>query len=364
MIIIENPEVTLKEEYALGIPAVDGPIHSVSSWAIHTKVDGDDGQTYWIDTILCVGWGADARILSVRTGEGEVRQIPDSIYKVVDFPPPRLGLRPFPRGATAVAKRDDKVVVEMEGARVEADGKTWHYVVEDKDERIKVDWVHTATGFPTWYGKDKPQAFSPHQLAYGFFWPGHVEGVLTIDGREVRIKGKGARERVYMPDACPAESGGWHEWIWFHFDELFGTMDEMKISKFKDGALNLVDEQKYLQFHAFDIEHHDWAFHPDMGVFIPTRYRVTVETDEGVLEFGARIVGAAPWAVTGEVPDFPFALLHWDEVQGTFTYKDGRKRTLTNGRAANIARQWKPYPRMLSPEALGMAPKLLDKPIL
>ena len=363
--IVKDPEITLEEEFGHGIPPKDAPDPMVSAWAMHTKVDGDDGQQYWIDTILVAGWGFDVRILSVRTGEGRVIQLPDSVYKLVDFPPPVLGLCPLPRGALRIEREKDAVRVEMPGARLDCrEDKTWHYRVEDEERGIAVDWVHTGVGFPTWYGKEEPQAFSPHSIAYGYFWPGIVEGTLTIDGRKIRVRGKGGRERTYMPDSCPAESGAWHEWIWFHFDELFGTLHEMKISQFKDGSLFLVDEQEYVPYRTFDIEHHDWAYHRGLGAFIPTRYRVTVETEAGVLEMGSRVVGAALWAVTGAVPDFPFALLHWDEVRGTFTGRDGRRRTLTGGRAANIARQWKPYPRILTPEALGVPPELAETPIL
>jgi len=362
---VKNPQVTLEDEYGRGVPSKDAPQPELSSWAIHAKLDGDDGNLYWIDTILVAGWGADVRVLSIRTGEGKVVQLRDSIYKVVDFPPPTLGVRPFPRGALKAEKQDGLVVVEMEGARIECKGgKTWHYRLEDKEKGIKVDLVQSAVGFPTWYGKEKPHAFSPHGIAYGYFWAGYVEGTLTIDGRQVRVKGKGARERTYMTDSCPAESGGGHEWIWFHFDEVFGSMDLNRLNKFKDGSLYLVNEENYQTYRTLDVEHHDWAYHRKLGAFIPTRYRVTVESDAGVLEMDSKIVGASIFAVTGSVPDFPFALLHWDTVQGTFTDKDGRKRTLTNGRAHSIFRQWKPYPRMFGPEAFGLVSSDSDTPIL
>ena len=364
-LIVENPRVTLNEEHGLGVPATDAPEPELSSWAMHAKLDGDDGKQYWIDTILVGGWGADVRVLSVREGEGEVVQLPDSIYKLADFLPPTLGVRPFPRGELTAKKENGQVLVEMQDARIECKGgKTWRYRVADREKGIKIDFVHTGVGFPTWFGKEKPQAFSAHQIAYGYFWPGYVEGTLTINDREVRVKGKGGRERTYMPDSCPAESGGGHEWIWFHFDEVFGTTHMVRLSKFKDGSLYLIDEKEYVPYRTFDVEHHDWAYHRQLGAFIPTRYRVTIESDAGVMEMDSKIVGAAIWAVSGSVPDFPFALLHWDAVHGTFTYKDGRKRALTNGRAASIFRQWKPYPRIFAPEAFGLVSEVSDAPIL
>ena len=43
----------------------------------------------------------------------------------------------------------------------------------------------------------------------------------------------------------------------------------------------------------------------------------------------------------------PFAMLDQDNLRGTFTYKDGRKRTLTNGVGGNMVRQWRPYPSFI-----------------
>jgi hypothetical protein len=141
-------------------------------------------------------------------------------------------------------------------------------------------------------------------------------------------------------------------------------MDLNRLNKFKDGSLYLTREQRYETYSTLDVEHHDWAYHPELGAFIPTRYRVTVECAAGVLQMESRIVGASIFAVSSSVPDFPFALLHWDTVQGTFTHQDGREQALSNGRAHSIFRQWKPYPRISTPEAFGLGIVRQGVPIL
>jgi hypothetical protein len=149
---------------------------------------------------------------------------------------------------------------------------------------LNPEWVHTGNGFPTWYGKEKAQAFTPHSISYGYFWSGSIEGTLTIQGRKVGIKGAGVRERYYAVDTCPAEVGGWHDWLWFHFDEMSGALDEMKISQNKDISLYLTDEKEYFQTGNFEIKHFEWAYLPSSGVFIPTHYEVSIETEAGVLD--------------------------------------------------------------------------------
>ncbi len=135
--------------------------------------------------------------------------------------------------------------------------------------------------------------------------------------------------------------------MWFHFDEMFGSLDEMKDSKHKDISLYLIDEKQYVPAGEFNIEHHDWAFDPTSGAFIPTRYNVTIETEAGVLEMTANAVSCYVASGIGEAPDSPTTLLDWDKVDGTFTYKDGRTKTLTNGLGGTLIRQWKPYPGVL-----------------
>jgi hypothetical protein len=39
--------------------------------------------------------------------------------------------------------------------------------------------------------------------------------------------------------------------------------------------------------------------------------------------------------------------LDWEDIVGTFTYKDGRKKELTNGFGGTLIRQWRPYPSSL-----------------
>ena len=90
--------------------------------------------------------------------------------------------------------------------------------------------------------------------------------------------------------------------MWFHFDEVFGSMYEMKLGN-KDMSLYLVDEKEYCPAGSFQIEHQGWAYLPPLGAFIPTRYLITMETEAGVLEMTATAVGATPWGVTGKVPE-------------------------------------------------------------
>jgi hypothetical protein len=349
--IVNDPEVTLDID-GHGFPEEARPTAMIG-WNLVNNVHGDDGSQYWFNIgamSLREGWGdLDFWQMCIRSGGGQVLQPTGSVHKVADFP---QGIATewhvYPRGSLTTTRSDDRVAIDLGDARIVCKSeKTWHYTVEDKEAGISGEWVHTGIGYPMWYCKERPGVFTAHSISYGYIWAGRVEGTLTIQGKEVHVKGAGQRERYIAVDACPAEVGAWHDWMWFHFDELFGSLDEMKDTKHKDVALYLVDEERYLPAGEFNVEHHDWAFDPTSAAFIPTRYKVTVETEAGVLEIAANAVSCYVASGIGEPPDSPTTLLDWDKVDGTFTYRDGRTRTLTNGLGGTLIRQWKPYPNVL-----------------
>lgn len=350
---VTDPRVTLDED-ALGFPK-EARDTAMIGWNLVASVHGDDGNQYWFNIgamSLAEGWGnVDFWQMCLRSEKGKVYQPRGSVHLVTDFPEgtaTEFHVQPRSAGALTVTRSEDHVTVEMETVRIvcKPDG-TWHYTVEDEAAGISGEWVHIGNGFPGWYGKETPQVYVPHSISYGYIWPGTVEGTLTIQGREVAIRGAGQRERYVGVDACPAEVGAWHDWTWFHFDELSGNLDEMKLSKNKDMSLYLTEEKQYFQVGDFQINHHDWAYNPATGTFIPARYHVTVETEAGVLEFTGLAVGSYASSTVAEAPDSPTILLDWEKIDGTFTYKDGHTKTLTNGLGGTLIRQWKPYPEFL-----------------
>jgi hypothetical protein len=343
--IVKNAEVTLDIE-GHGLPS-DAREAAFLDWLCSFVAFGDDGKMYWFGCSPLVLASEKQDLLHIEASweTGKVVQLPGSIYKLADFPPVNLSTQHlYPSGSLTIAKSDRQVEIVLGDFKVVCkDDKTWHYTVEDKEQGIKAEFIHTGTGFPLWYGRETPSALTQHSLAYGYNWSGTVEGVLTIQGREIKVKGKGIRERYIAVDSSAAEIGGWEDWMWFHFDEAFGSLYEMKLG-IKDMSLNLADENAYFPAGSFTIEHQEWAYLRILGGFIPTRYKVTLEVEAGVLEMIANVVGATVWGVTGEVPSTPVATLNWDKLEGSFTYKDGRKRTLTNGLGGVSIRQWKPYP--------------------
>ena len=80
------------------------------------------------------------------------------------------------------------------------------------DGEYKADLYHRAHGFPLWYGREKPSLLTQHSITYGYNWSGDVDGTIWLDGKEIKVKGTGQRERYVAVDSSAAELGGWEDW--------------------------------------------------------------------------------------------------------------------------------------------------------
>ncbi len=363
---VSNPEVTLDDD-GRGVPeeALEtGFIH----WLTLINARGDDGKQYFIEVVPMTGIaeaGVDIWMLEVGSETGAVIENPGSVYKVADYPFTQSVRNTFPSGTLTITRSDHEVAVDLPDFHLVCrDDKTWHYEVNDKQRHIKLEMVHHGVGYPTWYGKEKPKYLTAHSVAYGYNWVGRIEGTLTIEGRTVALTGAALRERYVAVDTCAAEIGGWEDWMWFHFDETFGSFYEMKFAGVKEMSVNILDGEQFYPVGDFEIEHHEWAYHPRLGAFVPTRYNIRPEVETGVLEMCGDIVESKLWGMRGEVPDTPLYTHNFGKLDGRFTYRDGRTIPLTNGVGGGCVRLWKPYPGILMPQSAEQLEPFAERVLL
>lgn len=348
---VSDPKVTLDDD-GRGVPeeALDtGFIH----WLTLVNAHGDDGKRYFLEFVEMTGIaeaGVDIWMLEVGSETGTVEQIPGSIYKLANYPFQQAERKTFPAGTLKLTRNDDHVAIDLPDFHIEChDDNTWRYWINDRDHDVQFEMIHHGVGFPTWYGKEKPKYLTAHAIAYGYNWAGRIEGTLTMQGRKVKLTGAALRERYVAIDQSAAEIGGWEDWMWFHFDELFGSFYEQKFSGVKEIGLNIVDGGAFYPVGDLQIEHHEWAFHPRLGAFVPTRYKMSVQVEDGRLDLHGDIVESKLWGMRGGVPDAPLYTHNFDRLAGRFTYNDGRVIELDNGYGGGCVRLWKPYPSILMP---------------
>ena len=351
----KNPAITLEDE-ARGIEASQGS-SAFLDWLWDTSLIGDDGNRYYFggSPLILKLENVDLCTWELCTETGDVIQDPYSIYKIANFPGSSRGRKDvLPGGTHKVTKTENEITVEIGCIKVICRKDTsWNIIVNDIEKKFSADIIHKPDCHgPLWYGREKPSHLTQHSVTYGYNCSGRVEGTLTIDNRTIHVKGAGIRERYVATDSSAAEIGGWEDWGWFHFDEVFGSMYDMRLG-IKDQVINLVSENTYLPEGKMDIQHHEWAYMPKYGGFVPTVYKIRIETTEGILDMTAHAVTARTWGVTGKCPDNPVATLQWGKVEGTFTYKDGNIKYLTNGFGSMSIRQWRAYPNLIPPVGAG-----------
>ncbi|MGN0971004.1 MAG: hypothetical protein ACI4OY_03540 [Aristaeellaceae bacterium] len=245
-----------------------------------------------------------------------------------------------PQGTLCIRREEHRVVVTCgEEYRMEClEDHTWRLTIDSLDGAYRAELTHRPQGYPLWYGREKPSCLTQHSVTYGYNWAGDVEVVITLEGRAVRVRGRGIRERYVAVDSSAAELGGWEDWGWVAFDQIHTSFYDMRLGM-KDFSLYDLETGAHDPEGTLTIQHEDWAFMRELDGFIPTTYRIRMAVEGGVLDVKARVGNATTWGVTYRVPDYPVATLTFRAVEGTFTNKDGIVRPLSGGRGALSVRQ-------------------------
>lgn len=350
---IENPFVTLADDARIG---VEEEVRSgFLDWLMTFSVTGDDGENYTLGgSILSMHLEQlDAVSLTVtRDKGGKEIQLPESIYKVGKYPGIlHEWMFRNPAGTLKVERREHSVFVTCgKEYSVECfEDNSWHIMQDSGDGVYKTDLWHRPHHAPLWYGREKPSYLTQHSITYGYNWVGDVEGEITLDGKMIRVKGRGIRERYVAVDSSAAELGGWEDWGWVAFNEIHSSLYDMRLGM-KDFAVYDLERKKYYPEGKMTIRHEDWVFYREIDGFIPSVYNFTFELEDGLYEVRAHVCNATTWGAAHKVPDNPVATVTYDKVEGRFTDKDGKVRILTDGRGALSIRQWHAYPRILPRE--------------
>lgn len=349
---IENPKVTLADEARNGVK--EEVRSGFLDWLFEFHVTGDDGEVYMLGgSILSMELEKmDLVTMMLAKGKGGVRQLTNSIYKLAEYPGSIMNkMYRNCKGTLKIEKHEHSVFVSCgkEYAVECFDDGTWHFMLDTQDGEFKADLYHRAHGYPLWYGRETPSYLTQHSITYGYNWSGDADGEFTYRGKTVRVKGTGQRERYVAVDSSAAELGGWEDWGYITFNEIHSSMYDMRLGM-KDFAVYDLQTDTYYPEGKMEIFHEDWAFMRELDGFIPTVYRIKIEVSDGVYEVCAHVCNARVWGVTFKVPDNPVATLMFDEVEGKFTFRDGRVKQLTGGRGSMSVRQWHAYPNILPRE--------------
>lgn len=349
---IRNPAVTLEDEARCNVE--EDVRCGFLDWLFTSVVTGDNGELYEVGgSILSLAKEQiDLVTFNLAKGKGFSRQLPNSIYRIGKFPGQLYKRRAKkPAGTLQVEKKEHSVIVTCgKDYRVECfENGVWHFNMDSGDGEFSCDLTHTAYGYPLWYGRETPSSLTQHSITYGYNWAGKVTGSFTYQGKTVRVKGSGQRERYVAVDSSSAELGGWEDWGYVTFREIHSSFYDMRLGM-KDFSVYDLQTGKHYPEGKMSITHENWMFIRELDGFVPENYRIHIEVEDGIYEVMAHTCNVRTWGVTFKVPDMPVATLVFDRVEGTFTYHDGTKKVLTEGNGEMSIRQWHAYPNILPRE--------------
>ncbi len=300
------------------------------------SLTGDDGKEYFLTyAIFCEGDRDVARLdISMEPIWCFTRPSSKVIQKNEIPEVDTLFIKP--RGTAETEVSSTAFSIKLGGFDIRCSPPV--YKLKYSGKECGLDLTLKIKGSPFWFnrGKEEGARITPSTLIWGFELFGDMEGTLTIGGKETHVIGVGIHECVTSSIQAWFEYG-WMDWIWFHFDELYGLIFDMHGGKYKDGCIYLMKEKEYLVINDFDIDHPQWAYSPVLQHHWPIRISAKAKTDRGILFIEGDVLRSQTWRQQNKhrhAMNLPASDM---EVRwtGNFVYNNGKKISLTNGRGGD-----------------------------
>lgn len=221
-----------------------------------------------------------------------------------------------------------------------------------KNASVSADLVFTPRALPFYWGNQQGGlcAVTESTRVSGVETLSDVKGAMTVNGEKIEVEGRGLFERVWFQQLGFFEIRVMN-WIFANFDQLYVYLchcesDDSKGGPFhfETGDVYLMLEGEMLVANRFEFEPQSWVFAEEFRRFIPLEQTVKVKTDKGNLTMNLKLANYIQLIQnmrleTMTMKNIPgWAVLFYDApiaIEGEFTYKDGKKVKLTNGRGVN-----------------------------
>ncbi|MBU7015044.1 MAG: hypothetical protein HXS52_13260 [Theionarchaea archaeon] len=177
-----------------------------------------------------------------------------------------------------------------------------------------------------------------------------VHGTITVNGKDIDVTGRGVFEHVWIRSLEFLKIRTM-DWTYLNFDQLYAFLchcesisDDGTPYHFEDGVICLPDGEECFVTKEIRFMPETWVYLTPYRRFIPSRQKVTVQTDKGTLDMqiGLSIYPKIAQAMRMEPLTMHnttgWSVLFLDapiNMEGTFTYTNGDSVELTNGKGVN-----------------------------
>lgn len=299
---------------------------------------GDDGKDYFlIFSLAHMGNGSDLIKLEISTESLWLFTTPSSSI-IQQGEKPEISIGGFkPVGSLKVRQSESSVTAYCDEFETILTPPT--FVFRYKGSDVSLDINVKSMGVPFWYSKrnENGARITPSTVCWGHELFGEGEGSITIGNTKIHVKGPCVNEHVIV-DPINWLEYGWHNWAWFVFDEMYGLVQETQHAQsFQVGGIFLRDTQEYLEVRKLNIENTKWAFSQVLQQNFPVASKIRAYTDEGILLIVGEAVRSQPWGRVNKYSlNTKMCATEMEMVwHGSFSYNDGRKIKLNNGKGVN-----------------------------
>ncbi|NHI92990.1 MAG: hypothetical protein EAX96_10850 [Candidatus Lokiarchaeota archaeon] len=248
-------------------------------------------------------------------------------------------------------ENENSISVEMDDLSVTCNQKEMKFL--SKNDNISGELTCYPRGPFFWWGNERNAEcnLTERSNLSGVEILSDIKGMIKVDGKEIEVNGSGVFERLWIR-ALDFLKIRFEDWIYANFDNMYtflchveSTSKDGRAGHYETGTLYLINEDDYLFAKEITFIPSNWIFIKDAYRFIPMTQRVKVLTDKGILKLKTtyslypqiigqpmRIENLTMNHITGwnlMFYDIPFT------VEGKFTYNNGKKIKLENGRGLN-----------------------------
>ena len=247
--------------------------------------------------------------------------------------------------------KGDSIEVELDELLITCTEKEMSII--SKNEKISGKLIAKPRGPLLWWGneRNKECRITKGSELGGMEMLSNITGEINVNGKKIPVNGTGLFERLSIK-SLDFFSIRFEDWIYANFDQMYTFLchvesetKEGQSEHYETGTIYLMDEDDYIKTNKIKFTPSNWVFLKEAYRFFPLNQKIKVETDKGILKMKCtytlypQLIGKPMRAenltmnrITGWnmlFYDLPFI------IEGKFTYNDGKKIKLTNGRGLN-----------------------------
>lgn len=248
-------------------------------------------------------------------------------------------------------EEENKLIVEMGDMKAICYEDQRRFVV--KNDVLDLDIVAKPRGPIFYWGKKKGALceVTEETRVAGIESLSNVTGTIKANGKKITVDGRGLFERVWFGKLNFFQIRIMN-WIYANFDQLYTYLCHCESQRndgspqhFETGKIYLIDTDEYLFSEKFEVVPESWVFLEEAKRFIPWEQSVVMTTNKGKLKYSVepylypQLIQPPARMEAFMVDNIPgWNSLFYDlpiKLKGTFTFDDGEKIKLTNGKGIN-----------------------------